>query len=363
MPAPTLTDGRVTIRELVEDDAQGVLEQCTDSLSQRWTQVPIPYSLADARSFIADHAPRAWENGEEWIFAFESQGRYAGNIALRDEGLRRAEIAFGAHPRVRGTGAMDRALRLLLGWGFHEQGLETVIWRAHVGNWASRKVAWRLGFTLDGLLRHSQPHRAELRDAWLGTLQRFEVQEPRRPWLDVPLLEGDGLRLRPFAAADVPRIVEACRDQRTQQWLGRMPSPYGEDEARSYLEHLTELRATGNGVTWAVVDPLDDTLLAAVGFFGHQPGIECEIGYWAHPDARGRGVTTRAVAVVMRYCFGRLKVNRVKASSAVDNASSRHVIEANGLRQWGVERRGVEVRSGLADKAIYDVLAKEYAAR
>jgi len=363
MPAPTLTDGSVTMRALLGSDVEGVLEQCTDPLSQRWTQVPIPYYLDDARSFVTGHAPHAWESGEEWIFAVESLGRYAGNIALRDEGVGRAEIAFGSHPWVRGTGAMDRALRLLLRWGFHEQEVNTVIWRAQVGNWASRKVAWRLGFTFDGLLRHSLPHRGELLDGWLGTLRRHEPLEPRRPWLDIPVLAGDGLRLRPFTQSDVPRIVEACRDSRTQQWLGRMPSPYGEDEARSYLEHLTGQRATGGGVTWAVADAVDDRLLASVGFFDYEPGVECEIGYWTHPDARGGGVMTRAFAVVMRYCFEQLKVNRVKAFAAVDNAGSRHVIEANGLIHTGVERRGTEVRSGLADVALYDVLAKEYAAR
>lgn len=362
MPAPTLTDGQVTIRALVDGDAQGVLEQCVDPLSQQWTQVPIPYSLTDAHEFIAEHAPQAWESGAEWIFAIEHQGRYAGNIALRDEGLGRAEVAYGSHPWVRGTGAMDRALRLLLDWGFRERRVETVIWRAKVGNWASRKAAWRLGFTVDGPLRHSLPHRGELRDGWFGTLLRGEPLQPRHPWLDVPVLEGEGIRLRPLADSDVPRVMEASRDPLTQQWLGRMPSPYGEDEARFYLEALIEKRATGVGVTWAAADPGDDRFLGSIGLFGYRPGIECEIGFLTHPDERGRGVTTRAVAVLLGYCFEQLKVNRVKAGAAVDNAASRRVLEASGLRQSGVERRTTEVRTGLVDTAVYDVLAAEHRA-
>ena len=58
---------------------------------------------------------------------------------------------------------MERALRLLLEWGFAEQGLQTVVWWANEGNWASRRLAWRLGFTFEGTLRRWLPQRGELR--------------------------------------------------------------------------------------------------------------------------------------------------------------------------------------------------------
>ena len=55
-----------------------------------------------------------------------------------------------SHPWARGRGVMERALRLLLEWGFAERDLQTVIWLARRGNWASRRLAWRLGFSFDG---------------------------------------------------------------------------------------------------------------------------------------------------------------------------------------------------------------------
>jgi hypothetical protein len=36
------------------------------------------------------------------------------------------------------------------------------------------------------------------------------------------------------------------------------------------------------------------------------------------------------------------------------------VIEANGLRQFGIERLGAVVRTGRADVARYDVLIEEW---
>ncbi|HET7431961.1 MAG TPA: GNAT family protein [Nocardioides sp.] len=359
--APTLTDGTVTLRAHRPEDAEGSYEQSLDPVSRQWTTVPIPYTREHALAFVTERMPGGWADGSGWGFAVEVEGRYAGTVELRDEGEGRLEVAYGSHPWVRGSGAMERAVRLLLDWGFADRGARVVIWRANRGNWASRRLAWRLGFTVEGTIRQALPQRGELRDAWVGTLLATDDREPKGRWLDVPVLETEGLRLRAFRDDDVPRIVEACSDERTQHWLGRMPDPYGESDARAWLEHQRENRATGQGVQWAVVDAADDTrVLAAMNCFDLVPEVECEIGYWAHPDARGRGVVTRAMARVVRYAFEDLGVRRVTAGAALDNAASRHVIEANGLSHWGTERLGTAIRTGRADLCWYDLLIEDW---
>ena len=359
---PTLTDGTVTLRAHREDDAEGAFEQCQDPVSQQWTTVPLPYTRADARRFVTELMPQGWADGTTWGFAVEVDGRYAGTVELRDEGEGRVEVAYGSHPWVRGTGAMTRAVRLLVDWGFAERDARAIVWRANKGNWASRKLAWRLGFALEGTIRAALPQRGELRDAWVGTLLATDDRAPKGTWLEVPVLEADGLRLRPWRDSDVPRIVEACSDERTQTWLGTMPHPYGESDARAWLEHQRENRATGDSVAWAVVDPADDVVLASVSFFHYTPELELEIGFWAHPDARGRGVMTRAMARVVHYAFEDLGVRRVIGAAAVGNTASRHVIEANGLVAWGTERFGTRIRSGPADAVFYDVMIDEWRA-
>jgi RimJ/RimL family protein N-acetyltransferase len=358
--APTLTDGAVLLRGHREDDVAGVFEQCQDAASRAWTTVPVPYSVEDARGFVTRQMPNGWADGSAWGFAVEVDGRFAGTVELRDEGDGRLEVAYGSHPWVRGTGSMEKAVRLLVDWGFADRKAAVIVWRANRGNWASRKLAWRVGFTFEGTIRAALPQRGELRDAWVGTLLAGDDRSPKGRWLEVPVLEGEGLRLRAWRESDVPRIVEACSDQRTQAWLGRLPDPYDETQALVWLEHGRENRATGRGVSWAVVDPADDLALGAVSFFDYQPEVEAEIGYWSHPDARGRGLMTRAMAVVMRHLFEDLGVRRVSAGAAVDNTASRHVIEGNGLRPFGVERLGVVVRTGRADIAWYDLLIEEW---
>src|SRR5919112_2237491 len=83
-PVPTLTDGVVTLRAHRADDAPGAYEQSQDPASQRWTTVPVPYTRADARTFVGEIMPGGWADDSEWGFAIEADGRYAGTVSLRD---------------------------------------------------------------------------------------------------------------------------------------------------------------------------------------------------------------------------------------------------------------------------------------
>jgi RimJ/RimL family protein N-acetyltransferase len=360
--APTLTDGPVTLRHPREDDVHGAWEQCQDPLSQQWTTVPVPYSLDDSREYTLGYIPEGWETDKEWGFVVEAEGRYAGNIVLRNEGDRRAEVAYGSHPWVRGSGHMETALRMLLEWGFREKDLATVIWWANVGNWASRRLAWKLGFTFEGRLRQWLPHRGELRDAWVGTLLAGDPRDPQGRWFDDAVVEGAGVRLRPFRDTDAPRVVEGCQDDRTRHWLAELPSPYTTEEALRFIRSRADLRAGGQGLSWAIADIATDELLGAITFDHISQDLTFgRMGYWTHPQARARGVMTTAVGLALEHAFDVLGLRRVKAYAARDNTASRHVLMAAGMTEQGVERLGTVIAGGRVDAVLYDVLREEWA--
>jgi RimJ/RimL family protein N-acetyltransferase len=364
MSAPTLTDGVVTLRAHRDADIPAVVEQSTDPLSVRWTRVPVPYGIDDAKRFVRVVMPGGWESDREWGFAVEVEGRFAGTVTLRNEGERRAEIAYGAHPWARGRGHVERALRLLLAWGFAERDLETVVWWAEAGNWASRRTAWRLGFSCDGMVRHWLPERDGLVDGWIGVLGAGEEQAPRNAWHRPPVLHGDGVVLRPHRETDVPRIAEACSDERTSYWLGGIPRPYTEDDARAYLLDRGDRMARGNAVYWAVADPDVDLLLGSIAVMELDGLSGPEVGYWAHPSARGHGVMSEALRLVVRHCFidpgdGGLGLERVRLVAAYDNPASRRVAEVNGFRTVGTERKATLCRDGRHDAVVHDLVAED----
>jgi RimJ/RimL family protein N-acetyltransferase len=370
---PTLTDGDVTLRAHRIEDAAAVVEQCVDPVSVRWTTVPPGYTREMALEFVGTSVPAKWESEKELAFAIEcthpdGRRRFGGTLSLIDKGSRRAELAFGAHPAIRGRGVMTTAVDLLLDWGFDERRLETVSWLANEGNLASRRVAWKTGFTFGGTVRRWLDHRGEYPDAWVAALHRDDPREPTTTWFTSPVIVGERVAIRPLRDDDVQRIVEGCADERTQHWLAFMPAPYVEQHARDYLARSALAQAEGTQLQWAAVDPRTDLLLANVGV----PRIHrdrAEIWYWSHPDARGRGVMTEAVALAVQHLFadvskGGLGMRRAFLKAAAGNTASQQVARANGFTEFGRERRAQLVGDGsYADLVLFDLLRDEWEAR
>ncbi|HEY7042830.1 MAG TPA: GNAT family N-acetyltransferase [Nocardioidaceae bacterium] len=367
---PVLTNGDVTLRAHRTEDVEGVFEQCTDPVSVRWTTVPLDYTAEMAREFVTARIPAMWADDTEWLFAIEAthhdgHRRFGGTLSLRAEGHRRAEIAFGAHPGVRGHGVMTTAVNLLLDWGFHERDLETIIWLAERGNFASRRVAWKSGFTFGGVLPKWLDHRGTLVDAWTGTLHRTDAREPTHTWYDVPVLTGESVVVRPQRLDDADRIVEACSDEITQYWVPSLPSPFTRDDAVDSITSGAEAAAQGNHLQWAVADRHTDQLVAVVGLPRIKRG-NAEVGYWTHPAARGRGVMKDALGQLIRHAFtaverGGLGLHRLYVRTGVANVASQRVATANGFVPRGTERQVEQLRDGTyTDFAFLDLLRDEW---
>ena len=239
-------------------------------------------------------------------------------------------------------------------YGFEVAGLRLIRWHAMVGNWASRRVAANVGFVFDGTVRSLLVQRGELQDGWIATLVRDDPRVPQ-PWLHPIEIHGTGVRLRAFRSSDVDRIVEACSDPGTAYWLVSMPRPYQRHNAFSYLESIGELAARGAGVTWCIADPRDDRCLGSIsldGFNGYAK--RGEIGYWAHPDARGRGVVTEAVRLVTRHAGNSGLARSLMIRCARGNLASRRVAERAGYTKIGVQPTSEPLGDGeLADLVLY----------
>jgi RimJ/RimL family protein N-acetyltransferase len=152
MPAQLLTDRTVTLRPWLDGDAAAIVE-CIDGDPQiaLWLdQVPQPYTLEDARSYIAG---TAGVDQETYAVTDAASGRVLGSIGLGRPADGVCEIGYWIRADARGRGATTRALVLLAQAALDREGVERVQLRADVENVASRRVAAKAGFRLEGVLR------------------------------------------------------------------------------------------------------------------------------------------------------------------------------------------------------------------
>lgn len=363
--APTLSAGPVVLRAHREDDLERVVEQCRDPQMQRWIGLPARYGRKHARAFLAAR-PAGWHDGTELSFAITVDGEFAGSLDLRPQGPGAAEIGYALHPAARGRHVGSTALRLALGWGFETLDLDVVHWRAAVGNWPSRRLAWAVGFQVEGTVRGLLSGRDGRLDGWIGSLRRGEPMTPAHLWLDPVTVTGRGVRLRGHTDDDLERTVEACNDPAVRRWLPQIPHPYRAQDALAHRHAIDEDHACGRALYWAVADG-QDRMVGEIGLFGLRAGLSrsAELGYWVHPDARGRGVATEAVRLAARHALlaredGGLGLARVLVRTAEDNLGSQRAARRAGFRPAGRDRAAELLADGTVHDGLrFDLLAAE----
>ncbi len=344
---PELTDGVVRLRAHRPGDASRIVEQCTDPDTLAFTTVPRPYGPRDAADFL-DLVAQAWadESGHRyWAVCApdDPEGAFLGTVDLRPRGSGTAETGFSLHPDGRGRRLMGRALRLACQWWF-DQGGRWVGWTAVRGNFASLRVAHACGFRLEGTRSGSLPLTDEgpLLDAWLGSLRLGDPMTPRNRWIEPPVCELLGVRLRPWREDDA-RYVEP--PDHPAHWIPSRAVPTPETFA-DWLLRRREVMARGESVNWCIADTRSDAALGEVLVFTGQGALAdvdtAELGYQLFPSVRGRGVTRTAARMAIAHAFeaaeqGGLGLERLVARTAADNAASNRVLGALGFTRWGRE--------------------------
>lgn len=202
------------------------------------------------------------------------------------------------------------------------------------------------------------PRRARARcrtTAWLSDWSAPKFADPPRVIfgampepLQIPVLTGQDVTLRPHTMHDLAPVLERCVDPESVRWT-TVPSPYTEDMAREYLEETIEPSA--DRISWAIeqegfyVGTID--LRSSGGVGEHAAG---DIGYVTHPKARGRGVMTAAVALAIDHAFNALGWQLLIWQANIGNIASYKPMWRNGfpvplavpalLNQRGVMRDG-----------------------
>jgi RimJ/RimL family protein N-acetyltransferase len=173
-----ITAGRLHLRPFSPTDEEDVYAACQDPEIQRWTRVPSPYERADARHFVSTLAPVGWRDDTEYTFAVCDS--VSGDV-LAGLGLHRrrtdsvGEIGYWCASWARGRGVATDAVTAVCRWGFGAVGLRRIEWYAAVGNVASRRVAEKVGFTVEGRLRSRLDLHGVRHDAWIAALLPGDV--------------------------------------------------------------------------------------------------------------------------------------------------------------------------------------------
>ncbi len=173
-------------------------------------------------------------------------------------------------------------------------------------------------------------------------------------------LRGARVSLRPPAPEDLPLLF---------RWLNDPDAiaPWDRFEVDSFESLQNALRdAPGDPLSLAPRFLLrrasDDRPIGVVGYFNSYTALDTVDVWYAIclPEERGKGYGSEAVQLLADYVFSHRNVERVGATSDVENPASWKLLERLGFRREGTLRRALFHHGGWHDVAIYGLTREEW---
>ncbi|MET9877100.1 GNAT family N-acetyltransferase [Actinacidiphila glaucinigra] len=177
------------------------------------------------------------------------------------------------------------------------------------------------------------------------------------------VLRTERFVLRPFTPDDAHDTWASCVDPLTQRWLP-LPRPYTPEEAMAWCTTGSHaLRASGDGIHFAVAERDGGRLVGTVGLKRTDWRVRTsEVGYWVSPWARGRGIAAEATRALATWLLAEQGFRRLELRAATGNTASQRVAAKAGLRREGVLRDAGFVHTGRVDLVVFSLVPGDLAA-
>lgn len=173
----------------------------------------------------------------------------------------------------------------------------------------------------------------------------------------INILNGKGFILRPIKMSDAQTFFEAETDKKSKK--GFMSYPKNINEVRkSIKKQLKENKKK---------KPLSETFTIEVnnkpaGWINiHDLNKEYhehkgEIGYCLHPEFRGKGLTTKALKILIKYIFKKYNLKRLSATCRTFNKASAKTLEKTGFKLEGILRKNKCKEGKYLDDMIWAIV-------
>lgn len=178
--------------------------------------------------------------------------------------------------------------------------------------------------------------------------------------LRFPSLDDGVVALRQWSKDDADELVAALDDPEISLWIPVIPYPYRHEDAKAFFDLVDRESEAGRMVAGAIVAHADGRLLGGIGLSDISSlNASAEVGYWVAAEERGRGVATRATALIVDWGFAELDIGRIGLLADIDNVASRRVAQKLGFVEEGVLRSYLMTRRGRRDTVTYGRLSTD----
>lgn len=167
-----------------------------------------------------------------------------------------------------------------------------------------------------------------------------------------PVLDGEGIRLRPWTPVDASALAVEIQDPEIVRWLA-VELPYTDADAHKFVATAAEQWDEGSAAHFVVErDGGFAGYMAALGLEGSLSAVE--VVYWVAAAQRGHGVASAALKALVGWLRAS-GAETIELGMTDGNAASAAVAEGTGFVLREVVTDAARLDGEPADERIYDL--------
>jgi [ribosomal protein S5]-alanine N-acetyltransferase len=167
-------------------------------------------------------------------------------------------------------------------------------------------------------------------------------------------LAGKNIYIRLMTVDDAEEMLELQMENRLffQKFaMERNEDFYTLESQRKRLQMLAENAKQDLDYYFGIFSKEDNRLIGTINLFSVIRGSiqSAFVGYFLDEKHNGKGLTTEAVKLIVKYAFDELKLHRVEAGVMPHNLGSIRVLEKAGFEKEGLARKNVKINGKWED--------------
>ena len=189
----------------------------------------------------------------------------------------------------------------------------------------------------------------------LATSRNPRQREPVNFFPNLPVLETERLRLRPFTPADVADLQRLAGDKAVADTTLSIPHPYPDGVAEAWIaSHAAKWDAQAELVL-AITLRSSGELMGSISMIFQIAFNLAQLGYWIGVPYWNQGYTTEAARAVIDHGFQMLGLDRIEAHHMAQNPASGRVLAKAGMRREGFSAQALRKNGVLRDVVFYGI--------
>ncbi|MCH8815245.1 MAG: GNAT family N-acetyltransferase [Chloroflexi bacterium] len=176
---------------------------------------------------------------------------------------------------------------------------------------------------------------------------------------EFPTLEADHLVLREITPDDAGDWHAYLSDPRVYEYTSTPVMSVA--EVSELIQWFADGFRKKKRIRWALAESENGRMIGDLGYNEFWPrDRRATVGYGLAPEYWGRGLMTEALGTVIGYGFAELRLNKIEATTNVQNERSAALLRRLGFQLEGTLREHRNRRGVVGDAWFFGLLVREW---